>query len=51
MKDIERLAELLLGGKTGKDSEDYAIRLKDITYEQVRISEMDNENIPRAVPV
>ena len=39
--------------KTGKDTEYYAIRLKDITevatYEHVRISEVDKENIPRAV--
>ena len=39
--------------KTGKDTECYAIRLKDITevatYEHVRISEMDKENVLRAV--
>ena len=39
--------------ETGKETECYAIRLKDMTevatYEHVRISEMDKENIPRAV--
>ena len=39
--------------KSDKDTECYTIRLKDITevatYEHVRISEMDKENIARAV--
>ena len=39
--------------KTGKDTDYYAIRLKDktevATYEHIRISEMDKENIPRAI--